>query len=264
LPSGLKRPASSLGFPEDGAVSGVCLPRVIGHRGAAAYAPENTLEGIGEAAGRGVRWVEVDAKLTSDGVVILMHDDTLDRTTTGVGAVARASYATIKALDAGLWFGSDWRGARVPTLADALALLADLDMQANIEIKPCSGKEVETARAVVDVISRYWPARRPWPLLSSFSRTSLAVARDAARDMARGLLIWEQSIDWASAAVDLGCVSVHCAHQHLNRDWANEIRRAGYGLAAYTVNDPGRAVELAAWGVQCIISDCPDTIGDVL
>ena len=127
------------------------LPRVIGHRGAAAYAPENTLEGIREAARRGARWVEFDAKLTGDGVVILMHDDTLDRTTNGHGSVAQTSFGDIGRLDAGAWFGEAWRGARVPRLADALALLVELDMQANIEIKPCPGREIETAQAVVDV-----------------------------------------------------------------------------------------------------------------
>src|SRR5262245_53621059 len=107
------------------------LPRVIGHRGAAAYAPENTLESIREAAHRGARWVEFDAKLTGDGAVILMHDDTLDRTTNSRGPVAQTSLADIARLDAGAWFGEPWRGARVPTLADTLALLVELDMQAN-------------------------------------------------------------------------------------------------------------------------------------
>ena len=95
------------------------LPEVIGHRGAAAYAPENTLESIREARGRGARWVEFDAKLTGDGVVILMHDETLDRTTSGHGLVAQTSVRDIVALDAGGWFGADWRGIRVPRLADA-------------------------------------------------------------------------------------------------------------------------------------------------
>lgn len=235
----------------------------MGHRGAAGYAPENTLEGIREAAHRGVRSVEVDAKLTSDGVVILMHDDTLDRTTTGRGAVAGTTHAEIAALDGGAWFGANWRGIGVPTLADALALVADLDMQVNIEIKPCPGREAETARSVVDEIQRCWPGTRAWPLLSSFSAISLSVARDAGRDLPRGLLIWEYAGQWASMAEDLGCVSIHCAEQYLNRAWATEIRKAGYGLAAYTVNDPARGAELAAWGVQCLISDRPDVIGNV-
>jgi glycerophosphoryl diester phosphodiesterase len=236
------------------------LPRVIGHRGAAAYAPENTLEGLREAARRGAGWVEVDAKLTGDGVVVLMHDDTLDRTTDGTGPVAETSYAEISHLDAGAWFGPAWRGARVPTLADALALLVELDLQANVEIKPCPGREVETAGAVVEAIRRNWPAGRAWPLLSSFSRESLAAAQAAAPVQPRGLLIWEKPADWAAAARALACVTVHCAHQYLTPDWAAAIRQAGYGLAVYTVNEPALAAKLAGWGVQCIISDRPDAI----
>ncbi len=243
-------------------MSGPLLPRVIGHRGAAAYAPENTLEGIREAAARRARWVEVDAKLTGDGVVILMHDDTLDRTTTGRGTVVGAGFELIGTLDAGIWFGTEWRGVRVPALADALDLLVQLDMRANVEIKPCPGRDSETAKSVVEVVRRRWPPGRAWPLLSSFSRISLAAARDAAPEIPRGLLLWEYMADWNAAAVDLGCVSVHCADQHLNPEWAHEIRRAGYELAVYTVNDPKRAVELAAWGAQCFITDRPDLIID--
>jgi len=236
------------------------LPKVVGHRGAATYAPENTLESMREAANRGARWVEFDAKLTGDGIVILMHDETLDRTTSGHGLVAQASARDIALLDAGGWFGADWKGVRVPQLADSLALLAELDMQANIEIKPCPGREIETAQAVVDVVQRRWPKDRPWPLLSSFSRASLEQARAAAPDVPRGLLIWKFVDDWEEAATALGCVSVHCADQFLTPSWAAEIRKAGFGLAVYTVNDPARARELQAWGVQCLITDSPDAI----
>jgi glycerophosphoryl diester phosphodiesterase len=236
------------------------LPKVIGHRGAAAYAPENTLEGIREAARRGARWVEFDAKLTGDGVVILMHDDTLDRTTSGRGAVSRTSYDEIGRLDAGAWFGADWRGARVPRLADALALLVELDMQANIEIKPCAGRDVETAEAVVEVVRHSCPAARPGPLLSSFSRASLGKAQAQAPDIPRGFLIWGFIADWDVAAAALGCVSIHCADQHLTPSWAEQIRKAGYGLAVYTVNDSVRARQLQGWGVQCLFTDRPDAI----
>jgi glycerophosphoryl diester phosphodiesterase len=239
------------------------LPRIIGHRGAAAYAPENTLEGIREAARRGARWVEFDAKLTGDGVVILMHDDTLDRTTNGRGPVARTNLSKIELLDAGSWFGAAWRDVRVPSLADALALLVEMDMQANIEIKPCPGREIETAQAVTEVVRGCWPADRPWPLLSSFSRASLSKARAAAPDVPRALLIWEFAADWAAAAATLGCISIHCADQHLTPPWADEIRKAGFALAVYTVNDPRRALELEGWGVQCLFTDRPDVIAHV-
>jgi len=241
-------------------VPAFALPAVVGHRGAAAYAPENTLEGIREAKRRGARWVEVDAKLTADGVVVLMHDDTLDRTTNGRGPVAAAAYAGIAALDAGAWFAPAWQGARVPTLAAALALLAELDMGINIEIKPCPGRDRETAEAVVGVVRRDQVPGRPAPLLSSFSRDSLAAARDSGQELPRALLIWEYPADWAAAAADLGCVSLHCADEYLTPDWAAAIRAADYGLAVYTVNDPARARELHGWGVHSIITDRPDAL----
>ncbi|MGH6960628.1 MAG: glycerophosphodiester phosphodiesterase family protein, partial [Dongiaceae bacterium] len=205
-------------------------------------------------------WVEFDAKLTGDGVVVLMHDDTLDRTTDGHGAVAETRYADIARLDAGAWFGPAWRGARVPTLAAAVALLDALDLQANIEITPCPGREVATAEAVAGIISDSWPAGRAWPLLSSFSHESLATALRTAPDLPRGLLIWEHPADWAAGARQFACATVHCAEQYLTRQWAAEIRRAGYRLAVYTVNEPARARELRAWDADCIITDRPDTI----
>jgi glycerophosphoryl diester phosphodiesterase len=236
------------------------LPKVIGHRGAAAAAPENTLEGIREAARLGVGWVEFDVKLTADGVPVLFHDETLERTTDGSGRLAETAFRDLRALDAGAWFGERWRGLRIPDLEQALDLLVELGLHANVEIKPCPGREVETATIAVETIRRAWPEDRPWPLLSSFSLASLAAARDEAEDMPRGLLTWRRPADWAAVAADLGCQTVHCADCHLTRDWAQEIRRGGYGLAVYTVNEPSRAAELIGWGVDCIITDRPDAI----
>src|SRR5262245_44683752 len=189
-----------------------------------------------------------------------MHDDTLERTTNGRGPVAATTYAAIARLDAGAWFAPTWRGAGVPTLAAALALLAELDMGVNIEIKPCPGRDRETAEAVVGVVRSDPVPGRPPLLLSSFSRDSLAAARDSGPELPRGLLVWEYPADWTTAVTELGCVSVHCADEYLTPAWAAAIRGAGHGLAVYTVNDPARAHELRGWGVHCIITDRPDAL----
>ncbi len=91
------------------------LPRVIGHRGAKGYAPENTVASFAKAAAMGIRWVEFDAKLTRDGAVILMHDERLERTTDGRGLVADTDWATIRTLDAGRWFAAAFAAEPVPT-----------------------------------------------------------------------------------------------------------------------------------------------------
>src|SRR5262249_3736085 len=139
-----------------------------------------------------------------------------------------------------------------------------VDREANIEIKPCPGREIETAHAVVDVVQRDWPRNRPWPLLSSFSHASLGQSRTVAPDIPRGLLTWEFAADWADAAEALGCVSIHCADEYLTPTWAAAIRDAGFGLAVYTVNDPARAVELKGRGAQCLIPDRPHAISQVV
>jgi len=240
--------------------AGPLLPRVIGHRGAAATAPENTLPSLREAKRLGAGGVEFDAKLSADGVPILFHDETLDRTTNGRGAVAAAKLLDIRKLDAGLWFGPQWRHTPVPLLEDALRLVVELDLDVNVEIKPCPGREVETAKEVVLVIGRVWPRGRKLPLLSSFATGSLLAARLAAPELPRGLLIWEKPENWAEQARELACASVHCADQFLTPDWAAGIKRAGYALAVYTVNDPARARTLVAWGADSIITDRPDVI----
>lgn len=236
------------------------LPPVIGHRGSAASAPENTLASLRLAAEQGARMVEFDAKLTGDGVVILMHDSLLDRTTSGHGPVAATPWGEIAKLDAGSWFGDAWQGVSVPSLEQALALLVELDLNANIEIKPCPGREVETARGIVETIEAHWPKDRGGLLLSSFARDSLAAARAAAPELPRGLLIWEKPADWTAAAATLACRSVHCAAQHLTPEWAAEIKRLGYDLAVYTVNDPALAWQMRGWGIDSIITDSPGAL----
>ena len=233
------------------------LPAIIGHRGAAADAPENTLASFREAARQGAAMVEFDIKLSGDRQLIVMHDDRLERTTDGNGAVAETPLEAIRGLDAGAWFAPAFRGTLVPTLEETLMVLGELRLAANIEIKPNPGQESETATAAADFLGKHWPKHLPAPLISSFNRESLAAMRDAAPELPRGLLIWEKPSDWSAAARALACRSVHCAARHLTPDWAAEIKRQGYGLAVYTVNDPDLAKRLRRWGADSIITDRP-------
>ncbi len=240
------------------------LAPVVGHRGAAAHAPENTLASFRLAAEQGARMVEFDAKLSSDGVVFLMHDDLLDRTSNGRGPAAAASWSEISALDAGSWFSQAYRGEGVPRLDQALALVLELGIDANLEIKPSPGQDAETGRAIMDVVRRVWPRDRGGLVISSFSRAGLAAARDYAPEYPRGLLIWEKPADWSAAAAGLACYSVHCGYQNLTPEWAAEIKRLGYDLAVYTVNDVALARRLQGWGADSIITDRPGALRQAL
>ena len=238
----------------------IALPRVIGHRGAAGHAPENTLAGFRAAARLGAAGVEFDVKLTRDGELVLFHDDTLERTTDGRGRVADHSLEEIRALDAGIRFAPEFRDERVPTLGLAIGLAVELGLSVNIEIKPSSAQETETGWALGRVLARDWPAGVGPPLVTSFRPAALEALRAAAPWLPRGLLIWERPPDWLATAQRLGCRVLNASHQHLDRNLVLAAKAAGLRIGSYTVNDAGRAAEIAAWGVDWVITDVPDRI----
>jgi glycerophosphoryl diester phosphodiesterase len=234
--------------------------KVIGHRGAAGHAPENTLASIRAAARLGVQFVEFDAKLSRDGHVILFHDERLERTTDGSGPVADMDFKDLKTLDAGAWFGEKFRGEPIPTLSDAIAALHELTMTANVEIKPDPGREAETGEAVARVLNTEWPSELPAPIVSSFKEDSLLAARAVLPDLPRALLVVDIPGHWQREMTRLGCTALHCAAGRLTAKLAGDIAGRGVVLRCYTVNDPLVARRLFSWGVEAVFSDYPDRI----
>lgn len=239
------------------------LPPVIGHRGAAFCAPENTLAGFRRAKALGCRWVEFDVRLTADGEPVLLHDNRLERTTDGRGRVSGLPLAAVRRHDAGKWFDRFFAGERVPRLSEALALVAELDLGANIELKAVRGKEAATGALVADLVARTWSGDPARLLMSSFQRGALAAAQDRAPQIARGILFRRPPKNWRGIAAELGCATIHADHQRLRPAVVSEIRRAGYPLLAYTVNDAERAETLLRWGVASVFSDVPHRLQGV-
>jgi len=236
------------------------LPPVIGHRGAASCAPENTLAGLRQAGALGCRWVEFDVRLTADGELILLHDDRLDRTTDGRGKARALTLSAIRHRDAGSWFDWSFAGERVPTLAEAIAVLAELGLGANIELKAERRCAAETGAAAAELLTRLWPSHLPAPLISSFVAEAVAAARDCTPAIARGLLVRAVTRNWRRHADSLGCTIINADHRLLRPAVVAEIRKAGYPVLAYTVNDAARARELFDWGVSAVFSDVPHLI----
>lgn len=234
------------------------LPSVIGHRGAAGLAPENTLPGLHAAAEAGCRWVEVDVMLAACGTPMLHHDVSLERIEGVDGRLDCWTASQLAELDAGARFGSSFAGTRIPTLADALREMLRLDLHPNLEIKPAPGAAQETARATVATVKEVWPADRAQPLLSSFQRDCLTTARNAAPELPRGLIAQARPWRWRSVLKDLDCVSLHLAADRVSPAEVRETLDAGWAVAVYTVNDGGLAARLRGWGVHAIITDRPD------
>lgn len=229
------------------------LPPVIGHRGACAYAPENTLASFALAADLGCRMVEFDVRLSKDGVPVVFHDDTLERCTDGRGAVAARTLAELKRLDAG-------RGERIPTLDEVLTLCLARGMGVNIELKPHAGAGRATARVALEAAGRIWPGNRPPPLVSSFDQDALASAAEIAPHWPRGLLVDRVPAAWRRLADVFDCAALCVHHRWLAPGRAAEIRAAGHAVLAYTVNRPRRAQALWSRGVVAVFSDLPDRI----
>lgn len=244
------------GRPAGGALG---LPRVIGHRGSAVAAPENTLAAFRAAAAMGAAMVEFDVQLTADGHAVVIHDDTLERTTDGTGRVGDTRLDDLRRLDAGGWFEPQFAGERVPTLAEAMAYLAEAKVRANIELKTGPGREDATAQAAI-AAAEVFAGDKPPPLLSSFSARALVAARRLKPDWPRGLLVDRLPADWQEAAVALGVGALHCHQRHLSPVVVDEAHRLNLAVLAFTVNEAERARTLWGWGVDAIITDQPDVL----
>lgn len=245
-------------------MSSLLIPKVIGHRGAKAYAPENTLSSIHAAADLGVEWVEVDVKLTKDGVAVIFHDDDLDRCTNGHGPMKEATWADVSELDAGSWYGDSFIGERVPTLEQLLDTVIERNLGLNLEIKPCAGREVETAEVALDIATRIWPDDRPPPLLSSFSHVSLETAMDMMPEWPRGFLMDEHIQNWREIFDYLQAATVNIDGNTVTPEQVEEYADAQKPVLAYTINQPDKARQLIRWGVDAVFSDSPDVILDAL
>lgn len=235
-------------------------PLWIAHRGGGAAAPENTLAAIRAGAAAGFRMVEFDVMLSRDGVPLLIHDETLERTTDGHGLVCEHDFAVLQRLDAGRWHGPAFAGERLPALEQALDLLLALDLDANIEIKPARGFEQATGETAARLIAARWPADRRPPLLSSFDFPALDAARRVAPQLPRGLLFEEVPADWRAQMQAHEAVSLHCDHSRLSADRLHDIVAAGVPVLCYTVNDAARAAALVAAGVSGLFTDRLDLL----
>ena len=229
-------------------------PRIVAHRGGGALAPENTLGAIRLGASMGFKGVEFDVMLAGDGTPVVIHDETVDRTTDGRGEVPKMSYAELAVLKIG-------KNERIPKYEEAVTLCRELGLWANVEIKPAKGHERATGEAVARMTREHWLGASLAPVLSSFSVEALAGARSVAPRVPRGYLVDRIPDDWRDTMKRLGCVALHCNYKALTADLAAEIHGAGFAILLWTVNEPETARRMLALGADCLVTDTLDRIG---
>lgn len=233
-------------------------PRWLAHRGAGALAPENTLAAFRLGAAHGWRGFECDVKLSQDGVLFLLHDSTLERTTSGHGLAADLAWSALSQLDAGSWHGPRFAGEALPTLAALARWILANGYTLDLEIKPTPGTEEATGTAVAQAVRRLWAGAAVPPLLTSFRPEALQAARQAAPELPRGLLLDTLWDGWEGVSALLDCAAVITKHQLMDAGLLGRLHAAGRRALVYTVNEPARAQELLALGVDGIITDAID------
>lgn len=232
-------------------------PMIIAHRGYSGAFPENTLIALREAIKLGIDGIEVDARITSDGAVVLMHDETVDRTTNGTGKVRELTLAQIGALDAGSWKGSDFVGEAVPTLLEALNQLPD-DMVMYVEIKPA-----DAAREVVDVILKSGASERVVicsfhaSVIKEVSRLYPKLPKVLISGSCKDMNEFKRLIE---TALECGANGLSIHYGSVSAQFVRYAHQRSIGVIAWTVNDLKILSEMLAFGVDAIVTDYPDVV----
>jgi len=228
------------------------MPALINHRGASAQAPENTLAAVKRAAELGAQWIEFDVCLTRDGVPVVIHDNSVNRTTNGRGKVARLPYHEIAKLDAGSWFSDAFANERVPTLAQWLLACAQNQLGFNLEMKSVGNQADQLACVVAEHLEQYWPKARPTPLLSSASKLCLRAIKRVAPQYPRGYIsdFWRPG--WRSILDELDCATYNLYFKSLTPKRVEKIHATGRKVLAFTVLEKSVAQYLLEIGVDAL------------
>jgi len=226
--------------------------QVIGHRGAAALAPENTWSGFDLAIEIGVDAIETDVQATSDGVLVLLHDERLDRTTDGSGLLRETPWSVVRELDAGAWFDERYRGARVPQLAPTLDRYGGHTHLA-IEIKQL-GVELE---ALAQVRER---GLLPAVTFTSFHWEAVRRIREAAPQARVGYLTADVSADVVRRVVDAGLTQLCPVATSLSPERVAAWKALGLEVRAWGVRTPELMRFAITTGVDGMTVDFPDLL----
>jgi glycerophosphoryl diester phosphodiesterase len=227
----------------------------IAHRGASGRAPENTHAAFAAAVALGAEAIELDCQLSSDGELVVIHDETLERTTDGRGAVGDRTAAELAALDAGAWFDASYCGERIPRLADVIAQVRDRVLL-NVEIK--SARDLGAIEPKLAALVAAEEAA-PWVLFSSFHYEAMRNMRAAAPWARLGVLCDEDPRRGGMAlALELEAEVLIPGRRWVDVRIVEEAHAAGLDVWVWTVNEPGEMRRLIALGVDAIFSDWPE------
>lgn len=232
------------------------------HRGASAVCPENTMAAFRKALELGATGIETDVQMTKDGKLILIHDESVNRTTNGQGLVKDYTLEEIQQLEAGSWFQESFRGEHLPSLEELLLLTKDKETIINIELKNGIIQYPELEERVIATIRSFGMEDRI--VISSFNHYSLVKCKSIAPEIRTGILYMEGLYEPWEYAKTVCADALHANKYAVLPEWIEEAKASGIVYHPFTVNDSEEMKRLIAAKVAGIITDHPDRLHHLL
>ncbi len=239
-------------------------PLIFAHRGACSVAPENTLPAFEAAIRLGADGVELDVQYSSDGGLVVFHNPTLEKTSTGRGRVTAHTLAELRELDAGSWFAPEFAGVRIPTLDEVLTLLKGR-LLVNIELKALDLASRSLGPDVVQVVRRHDMADQV--VLSSFNPFAIRAAKEAGPEIETALLLSPDLPGWMRWGLTRRYSRADGLHPELamvDQAYMARAQRRGMPVRVWTVNEEADIRRMIGLGVDAIITDVPDVARKLL
>lgn len=240
------------------ALPGPSRDEVQAHRGASGIAPENTIAAFRAAAEQGAKWVELDVALSADGELIVIHDDSVDRTSSGTGNLGALTAAEITALDGGSWFDARFAHERIPTLDQVIAALGEFGLNINVEIK-----QHKHHRSIDQLVTAVHAAISKRPahmqiMISSFDPECLKAMHKLAPDLELAMLWGRVPDNWEEVLAAIPATTMHAHFKGLSIGLLEQTAAKGIKVRAWTSNDPVELVSFWGAGLTGVITDNPE------
>jgi len=232
------------------------LPWVIAHRGACSVAPENTMAAFRRATEMGVDCIETDLHLSRDGRLIIVHDSTLNRTTSGDGLVKNFTFKELRELDAGKWFSEEFAGERLPSVEELLDLAGQHDLSLYLEVKGGAGYGVE--RAVISALRGRKESKAT--VVLCFDASVLDRIHQLDRLLMTGLLFESNPMEMVKEAVRVGARQIAPRGDCVTPELIDDAHRRGLKVVTWTINEASQMRALASMGVDGIMTNHADRL----
>ncbi|MDM5157487.1 glycerophosphodiester phosphodiesterase [Bacillus sp. DX1.1] len=237
-------------------------PLIFAHRGVKGTHPENTMIAFQEAERIGAHGIELDVHLSKDGELIVIHDETVDRTTNGTGLVSEKTVAELQLLDAGSHKDISFHEAKIPTLREVFIWLSTTNLQLNIELKTDVIHYQGIEEKVIDLVREYHLSNQI--IFSSFNHDSVALLAQVAPEISRAILYDEPLADPLAEAKKREANGLHPNFKLLTKEFIQTAQQQGYVFRPYTINEYNDLQTMIDYGVDVIITDWPNRAFELL